>query len=85
MSAAVAGAAAELQIRHECPACGKRCYPRRKAARLAARRLYPGKHMGEYKCGDFWHLTSQPARRKARERAGSLSAGGRPVAGVHGL
>jgi hypothetical protein len=68
VNAAAAGAVAELQIRHSCPVCGKRCYPKRKAARLAARRLYPGKHMREYQCGDYWHLTSRLARKKARPR-----------------
>ena len=89
VSAAVAAAVGELQTRRSCPACGKRCYPRRKAAKLAARRLYPGKHMRAYQCGEFWHLTSRLARQKeaarsaARLRAGQGSpspAGGRVAA-----
>lgn len=47
-----------LQIRQECPLCGKRCYLSRKAAKKAARLLHPGTHMRRYKCGDYWHVTS---------------------------
>lgn len=58
-----------LQVRLECPRCGKRCYAARKAARKAARLLHPGTHMRKYRCGDFWHLTSmteRPSPRRSR-------------------
>lgn len=74
MNAVVAAAVAELVVSYSCPACGKCCYQRRKTARLAARRLHPGKHMRAYRCGDYWHLTSRFAREKARARR-SASAG----------
>ncbi|MDF5756613.1 hypothetical protein [Spongiactinospora sp. TRM90649] len=39
-----------------CPACTKVRYPSRRAARAAARRLYPGTNMRAYPCGGYWHL-----------------------------
>jgi len=61
-----------LQIRFECPRCGKRCYASRKAARKAARLLHPGTHMRKYSCSGYWHLTSmreKPAVHRRRRQS----------------
>ena len=50
---------------HTCPACGKRSYATRSAARLTARIAHPGRRLRAYRCGDRWHLTSQSTRRTA--------------------
>lgn len=44
-----------------CPDCGKVRYVSRRAARKAASQLpqSQGRRMRAYKCGEFWHLTSQ--------------------------
>jgi hypothetical protein len=63
-----------LQVRSQCPSCKRRCYASRKTAKYAARLLYPGTHMGKYRCGGFWHLTSmtEPAvLRRRRSRPGT--------------
>jgi len=64
-----------LQVRFACPHCGRRCYASRKAARRAARLLYPGTHMRKYSCGSYWHVSpmrEKPAphcrRRPARQQ-----------------
>jgi hypothetical protein len=46
-----------------CQACGKRSYASRKAAKSAARLLFPGKDMHLYQCPaseEYWHITSIP-------------------------
>jgi len=60
--------AAGLQVRGACPRCGKRCYGTRRSAKRAARLLYPGSHMGRYRCGQWWHVTSRPERAKKSSR-----------------
>lgn len=45
---------------HTCTDCGKLCYPSRKAAKQAARRLHPGEHLSELRCGDSWHFGHTP-------------------------
>ena len=47
-----------------CPECGKRCYVTRKAAKAAARKYFPGLHIEEYRCGQWFHHSSYPERRK---------------------
>jgi len=75
----VAQLVAGLQVCTSCPHCGRRCYASRKAAKKAAVLLYPGTHMGRYRCGDFWHLsrtTGQPKRRRPRRRAAAMRTPG---------
>jgi hypothetical protein len=61
----------------ECPAgCGKRAWPSRKAAKQAARVLYPGAVMRAYLCrsdGVSWHLTSQATATITRYREAGAS------------
>ena len=66
-----------LQVRGECPRCGKRCYASRKTAKRAARLLRPGVHMRKYACGAYWHLSSmrdKPAALRRRDRGGLSAA-----------
>lgn len=51
-----------------CPDCGKRAYASKASAKNGARSLYPGQRMRVYKCGPWWHLTSQDAARTAEEK-----------------
>lgn len=46
-----------------CPECDKRAYTSKATAKNTARLLYPGVKMRVYKCGPWWHLTSQDAAR----------------------
>lgn len=39
-----------------CPRCGKAMYPSRKAARRAARGMFPGIHHRAVQCGQSWHF-----------------------------
>lgn len=49
-----------------CPDCGKLRYPSRKLAKVAARRIQHSKDkLSVYRCGDFWHHTSQDAKLRA--------------------
>jgi hypothetical protein len=59
----VAELVATLQVRSDCPCCGKCCYGSRKTAKKAARLLYPGTHMIRYRCRGYWHLTSETEQR----------------------
>ena len=46
-----------------CPDCGKVCYLSRKDARRAATQVTGRRHGSKlrvYRCGRYWHLTSQP-------------------------
>ncbi len=44
-----------------CSTCGKVCYPSRKAAKIAGRRLNMGSEpLSAYRCGDYWHLGHLP-------------------------
>lgn len=45
-----------VNMGHLCPQCGKVCYPSRKAAKNAQRKVFPGNKMIAYSCGDYWHL-----------------------------
>jgi hypothetical protein len=40
----------------DCPLCGKRRYRSRRAARRAARLLYPGDRLRAYRCCGYWHI-----------------------------
>lgn len=51
-----------------CPACGKQSYLSRRAARRAARTLYPGRRLRTYPCTGRFHLTSWNARKTANFR-----------------
>ena len=54
-----------------CPDCGKIKYGSRKKAKAAARRMSMNgvsRVMRAYRCGDWWHLTSQSAERAAAWR-----------------
>jgi hypothetical protein len=51
-----------------CPACGKRGYASRQAAKQGAVRIYPGARMRVYQCGSLWHLTSADAVSAAEYR-----------------
>lgn len=42
-----------------CPACGKVRFPTRRSARKWGRHQYPAAKIRAYKCGNFWHFTSQ--------------------------
>jgi len=42
-----------------CATCGKVAYPSKATAKRHGRSLYPGQQMRAYKCGQWWHLTSQ--------------------------
>lgn len=59
--------ASNTYVKEYCPYCGKHCYMSRKAAKKAARRIYPDQHMNAYKChgSEFYHMTSIPERKKA--------------------
>jgi hypothetical protein len=46
---------------HTCEVCGKQCFDSQRSAKSAAPRIFPGKKMRFYQCGDYWHLTSVPA------------------------
>lgn len=78
VSARHSDAARQLPIA-TCPDCGKRAYTAKASAKNAARLLYPGQRMRVYKCGRWWHLTSQDAARTAEEKdraAGQPGDGG---------
>ena len=54
--------AARLRTLLSCPACGKKCFESRRDAKAdAARQAGEGGPRGlrPYRCGDYWHLTSQ--------------------------
>lgn len=56
-------------VRSYCPSCGKHCYASKRAARRAAKRIYPGVHMSFYECKgspEFFHMSSEPERKKKR-------------------
>ena len=57
-------ATAQLPIA-TCPDCGKQAYTSKGSAKNAARVLYPGQRVRAYRCGEWWHLTSQDAARTA--------------------
>ena len=59
-----------------CAECGKRAYTSKTSAKNAARVLYPGERMRVYKCGQWWHLTSQDAARAAEFRDRAAGPGG---------
>lgn len=53
-----------MEIGGTCGWCGKRGFSTRKAARQAARRLFPEARMSAYRChhgGTSWHFGHQPA------------------------
>lgn len=51
-----------------CPDCGKLCYETRQQARQAGRHLYPDTTIRAYRCGQWFHYTSQPTARVTRYR-----------------
>ncbi|HWM96706.1 MAG TPA: hypothetical protein VNO54_06580 [Streptosporangiaceae bacterium] len=51
-----------------CPECGKHCYPTRAEAKRAARQKAQRRKTNAYRCGDFWHLTSQDYATKVWHR-----------------
>ena len=51
-----------------CPECGKRCYPTRADAKRAARQQKQRRATNPYRCGDWWHLTSQDYETKVWHR-----------------
>lgn len=51
-----------------CPTCGKVSFPTRQAAKRAGRQLYPDTLMRAYRCGRWFHLTSQPTEVVTRYR-----------------
>lgn len=51
-----------------CACCGKRGYLTKADARRTARLLYPGQRLRPYRCGEWWHVTSQSAGRVAMWR-----------------
>lgn len=57
----------------ECPACGKKIFTSKRIARLAIRRLYQGQRFRFYRCGQWWHATSQDAAVTARMRSREAS------------
>lgn len=61
-----------------CADCGKRAFTSKTAAKRGARVLYPESRMRVYRCGEWWHLTSQDAARAAEMRG---RAAGRPEPG----
>ena len=56
-----------------CPACGKYCYPDRRAAKRRARqdRARGLTTTRVYKCGDYFHVTSQDTATTTRYREGA--------------
>ncbi len=50
-----------------CPSDGKKCYATRSDAKRAARQFHGGQAR-VYRCGEWWHLTSQDAETAARYR-----------------
>lgn len=44
-----------------CPACGKRTYPDRKAAKAASKALYPEDHLSPYRCRSTKDVRPTPA------------------------
>jgi ribosomal protein L32 len=44
-----------------CPACGKKTYPNKKAAKLAAKNLYPDDHLSAYRCRSTKDVRPTPA------------------------
>lgn len=42
-----------------CPRCGKRCFSDRNMARRAGRSSFPGTHIKAYRCGKWFHFTSE--------------------------
>ena len=55
-----------------CSTCGKYQFETRKAARLAARSLYPADVMRAYRCGQWWHIGHSPeAVRRGLRPAGT--------------
>lgn len=59
-----------------CPDCGKRAYASKASAKNGARLLYPGQRMRVYKCGPWWHITSQDAARTAEMKDRLADPGG---------
>lgn len=51
-----------------CPVCGKQMYASKKAAKVNARRLFPGVLMRVYQCGGTWHFTSQTTAQATKWR-----------------
>ena len=51
-----------------CPDCRKYQFETRRAARRAARSLYPGDVMRAYQCGQWWHIGHTPAAVRRGER-----------------
>lgn len=44
-----------------CPACGKKTYPSKKAAKSAAKKLYPDDHLSAYQCRSTKEVRPTPA------------------------
>lgn len=44
-----------------CPACQKKTYPNKKAAKLAAKNLYPDDHLSAYQCRSTKDVRPTPA------------------------
>lgn len=51
-----------------CPDCGKQRYLDRDAARAYGRREFPDSIIRAYRCGRYWHFTTQPTGRWTRHR-----------------
>lgn len=52
----------------ECPTCGKRSFPTRRAAKQAARAWFPNEALRAYQCGDSWHIGHTPRSVKRGEK-----------------
>lgn len=50
-----------------CPDCGKNRYVTRKVA-LLIRKRDPSRKYRAYRCGDYWHVTSQPTAKVTKFR-----------------
>lgn len=45
----------------DCLTCGKKRWPDRKAAKRAAKAMYPGHVLRAYRCAGAWHIGHLPA------------------------
>ncbi|GAA1768311.1 hypothetical protein [Nonomuraea bangladeshensis] len=49
-----------------CSECGRVRYVSKKAAKIAARQIHPGKKLRAFACGDYWHYGPHTAAKKTR-------------------
>ena len=64
-----------------CDECGKHGYTSKEQAKIISRQLHPGEQLRVYKCGPWWHLTSQTTatteyyrQQRATQRVGDETA-----------